>query len=209
LPYLVKKGFLMEFIRMALVYPHLIACCVAIGLVLTSDLAMVRRLLTGDPAAPQDQSHLPGLHKAVAWALVTLWVSGIGIVSLDAWSQGLTYFQNPKLQAKVAIVTLLTMNGVVLHYAVLPALQRAGSLLDLPLGSHMVAVFAGVVSGVSWLYAAMLGIGRPLNWKYSLIEILAAFPILVVGGFVTMLALAAWAKSSGRSGQPFRDAHAY
>jgi hypothetical protein len=113
------------------------------------------------------------------------------------------------LQAKVAIVTLLTINGGVLHYAVLPALKRAGSLLDLPLGSQMVAVFAGVVSAVSWLYAAMLGIGRPLNWKYSLIEILAAFPILVVGGFVTMLALAAWAKSSGRSGQPFRDAHAY
>ncbi|MEO8653958.1 MAG: hypothetical protein ABI409_07540 [Ramlibacter sp.] len=200
----------MEFIRMSIVYPHLIACCVAIGLVFTSDVEMVRQLLTGAPEAPQDQSHLPDLQRTVAWALVALWVSGIAIISLDAWSQGLAYFRNPKLQAKVAIVVLLTLNGCLLHKAVLPALQRAGSLLHLPLGSRMLAVFAGVVSGVSWFYAAMLGIGRPLNWKYSLVEILGAFPVLVAGGFAAMLALAAWAKARNRdSGQPFQDVPAY
>jgi len=97
--------------------------------------------------------------------------------------KGLAYFQNPKLQAKVGIVALLTINGAILHKAVLPTLQRAGSLLHLPLSSRMVVVFTGVLSGVSWLYAAMLGIARPLNWKYSLIEILAAFPVLVADGF--------------------------
>ena len=110
----------------------------------------------------------------------------------------------------MAIVVLLTLNGYLLHKAVLPTLQRAGSLLHLPLGSRMLAVFAGVVSGVSWFYAAMLGIGRPLNWKYSLVEILAAFPVLVAGGFVAMLALAAWAKArSHDNGQLFRDVPAY
>ena len=87
--------------------------------------------------------------------------------------QGLPYFRNPKLQAKVAIVVLLTLNGYLLHKAVLPALQRAGSLLHLPLGSRMLAVFAGVVSGVSWFYAAMLGIGQSvelgnIRWLKSL-----------------------------------------
>jgi hypothetical protein len=190
-----RKGYLMQFIRMALVYPHLIACCVAIGLVLTSDVAMVSRLLNGIPELAQDRSHLARLQRTVTWALITLWVTGISIVSLDAWSQGLGYLQNPKLQAKVAIVALLTFNGGVLHRVVLPAVQRAGSLLHLPLSSRMVAIFAGVVSGVSWLYAAGLGIARPLNWKYSLVEILGAFPVLVAGGFVTMLVLTAWARS--------------
>ncbi|HSV61072.1 MAG TPA: hypothetical protein VLJ19_19435, partial [Variovorax sp.] len=44
-------------------------------------------------------------------------------------------------------------------------------------------------SGVSWLYAAMLGVGRPLSWKYSLLELMAAYPLLIAGGFMTMLAV--------------------
>jgi hypothetical protein len=191
----------MEFFRMALVYPHLIACCVAICLVLTSDVEMVRQLFVGDAGAPGDQRHLPNLQSTVAWALFVLWITGIAIISLDASSQGLKYFLNPKLQAKVAVVGLLTFNGFLLHQAVLPALQRAGSLLRIPLGSRMLIIFAGVVSGVSWFYAAMLGIGRPLNWKYSLLEILGAFPVLIAGGFIGMLALTAWAKFRSEGGQ--------
>ncbi|EJM77769.1 hypothetical protein PMI31_00620, partial [Pseudomonas sp. GM55] len=34
-----------EYVRLGVVYFHLIACCVAIGLVLTSDVAMVKQLL--------------------------------------------------------------------------------------------------------------------------------------------------------------------
>jgi hypothetical protein len=185
----------MEFIRMALVYPHLIACCVAIGLVLTSDVAMLRRLFDTDPSADHDLSHLPSLQRTVSIALIALWISGIAIVSLDVSNQGLNYLLNPKLQAKIAIVVLLTLNGFALHGAVLPAMQKAGSLLKMPLNQRMLAVFAGIVSGVSWFYAAGLGIARPLNWKYSLVEILAAFPALIAGGFATMLLLTALAKS--------------
>ena len=38
-----------EFTRMAVLYAHLIACCVAIGLVLTSDIAMVKQLMRAGP----------------------------------------------------------------------------------------------------------------------------------------------------------------
>ncbi|MNF09422.1 hypothetical protein D3C80_2100810 [compost metagenome] len=40
----------------------------------------------------------------------------------------------------------------------------------------------------------MLGVGRPLNWKYSLTEILAAYPALIVGGFAGLMLLLAWAR---------------
>ena len=56
------------------------------------------------------------------------------------------------------------------------------------------ALITGAVSGVSWFYAAMLGIGRPLNFKYSLFEILVAYPVLIAGGFVAMVLLTAWAQ---------------
>jgi hypothetical protein len=194
----------MELLRMAIVYPHLIACCVAIGLVLTSDIAMVKQLLKGDSSAHHEDAQLSALQKTVSLALIALWITGIAIISLDASSKGWSYFSNPKLQAKLGIVVLLTINGFVLHGTVMPAMQKAGSLLNLPFSQRLFAIFTGVISGVSWFYAAMLGIGRPLNWKYSLLEILAAYPFLIVGGFGMMLLLTAWSKSKNEY-RPFME----
>jgi hypothetical protein len=183
-----------EFTRMAIVYLHLIACCVAIGLVLTSDIAMVKQLFRADPAERLDAKHLTELQKTVSIALFALWITGAGIVSLDVSLKGWEYFGNPKLQAKIAIVCFLTLNGLVLHNYVLPLMQKAGSLLKLSFSQRMSAIFAGALSGVSWFYAAMLGIGKPLNWKYSLAEILAAYPVLIIGGFASMMLLTVWSK---------------
>ena len=89
---------------------------------------------------------------------------------------------------------LLTFNGMLLHGLVLPALQKAGLLLKLNFSMRMFALFAGALSGVSWFYAAMLGVGRPLSWKYSLTEILAAYPMMIIGGFAALVLLTQWAK---------------
>ena len=188
-----------EFTRMGVVYLHLIACCVAIGLVFISDIDMVKQLIEGDPHKRLDSKHLAGLQKTVSRALLVLWVTGAAIITVDASVKGWGILANPKLQSKIAIVTLLTLNGYALHRYVLPLMQKAGSLLRLSFSQRMIAVFAGAVSGVSWFYAAMLGIGRPLNWKYSLVEILAAYPVLIAGGFVSMAFLTFWSqyKASG------------
>lgn len=183
----------MEFVRMGIVYAHLISCCVAIGLVLTSDIAMVKSFFDDQPGL-HDEAHLPQLQRIVSRALVGLWITGISVCLLDASTQGLTYFLNPKLQAKIAIVVLLTINGFVLHRAVLPGLQKAGSLLNLEFKPRLIATFTGVVSGVSWFFAALLGVGKPLSWKYSLTEILGGFPILILLGFIGMLIITAMAK---------------
>lgn len=193
----------MEMARLGIVYLHLIACCVAIGLVLTSDIAMVKRLLKGD--ARQDPRHLSYLHEAVTHSLVVLWITGVAIISLDAAQKGWGYFLNPKLQAKVAIVVLLTFNGFLLHRYVLPGMQNVGSLLSLPVPRRTLAMFAGAVSAVSWFYAAMLGIGRPLNWRYSLGELLVAYPVLIAGGFVAVVLLAYWAGHRVRQGKPIGE----
>lgn len=183
-----------EFTRMAILFVHLIACCVAIGMVLTSDIAMVKQLVVADPNNRLDPEHLSQLQKTVSAALWMLWMTGVVLVSLDVYLKGWNYLSNPKLQSKVAIVMLLTLNGFALHKYVLPLMQKAGSLLHLSFSQRVLTLFSGAVSGVSWLYAAMLGIGRPLNFKYSLLEILAAYPVLIAGGFVAMLVLTAWAQ---------------
>lgn len=183
-----------ELARMGIVYVHLIACCVAVGLILTSDVALVRNLLRGGAPEPGQARHLEHLKNNVSLALIVLWISGIGIVGLDYAGKGLEYFLNPKLQAKVAIVSLLTLNGFLLHGTILPALQRTGSLLQLSPGMRNLALFAGALSAVSWFYAALLGIGRPLSWKYSLLELMAAYPLLIAAGFIGMQLLCDWAE---------------
>lgn len=184
----------MELLRLGVVYVHLVACCVAIGLVLTSDIAMVRDLLKKKCFTGHDNAHMENLQKSVIVALVALWISGIAVVGIDYLDKGMDYFLNPKLQAKVIIVLLLSYNGVLLHRLVLPALQKAGSLLDLGLSARLLALFCGALSAVSWMYAAMLGVGRPLAWKYSLSELLLAYPVLIVLGFLAMLVLTQRAK---------------
>lgn len=180
--------------RMGIVYVHLIACCVAIGLVLTNDIAFVMQMLKGDPSARENPALLSALQSTVTVSLITLWITGVAVVTLDASLSSWSYFLNPKIQAKIVIVSLLTLNGLMLHNAVLPALIKAGALLNLSLTRRTLAVFSGSVSGVSWFYAAMLGIGRPLNWKYSLAELLVMYPVFIAGGFMMMLMLTVWAK---------------
>ncbi len=179
----------MELIHLGIVYFHLIACCIAIGLVLTSDVAMIKRLFSRDADTKQDGKHLAQLKSTVFLALLALWVTGLALVWVDASTRGLAYFLNPKLQAKIGIVMLLTLNGFLLHYAVMPALEKAGSLLTLPLNQRRLAMFADTVSGVSWMYAAMLGVGRLLSWTYSLLELLAAYPLMIAVGFGMMALL--------------------
>ncbi|MFC5473627.1 hypothetical protein [Paraherbaspirillum soli] len=191
----------MELLRLGIVYAHLIACCVAIGLVLTSDIAMIKQLINGDALDHSDNTHLADLKKTVSLSLIALWITGIAIVWMDVSGKGLVYFLNPKMQAKITIVVLLTINGFLLHSTVMPALQKAGSLLKLSFSQRTLALFTGAVSGVSWFYAAMLGVGRPLAWKYSLVQLLAAYPVLIAGGFFTMLLLTMWAKNNMGNGR--------
>jgi hypothetical protein len=191
---LIEHKEFMEFLRLGVVYVHLVACCVAIGLVLTSDIAMVRDMLKRKALTDHDHAHMESLQRSVVWALIALWVTGAAIIGIDYLDKGMQYFMNPKLQAKVIIVMMLTYNGILLHRLVLPALQKAGSLLKLGFSARMMALFCGSLSAVSWMYAAMLGVGRPLAWKYSLSELLMAYPALIVLGFVTMLVLTQRAK---------------
>jgi hypothetical protein len=105
------NNLLFEFARMGIVYIHLIACCVAIGLVLTSDILRVKDLLKGDPVARVDCRRLSQLQKSDSMALIAHWLSGIALGSLDALVKGWQYFANPKLQAKILIVVNIPSVG--------------------------------------------------------------------------------------------------
>lgn len=195
-----------ELARLAVAYLHLLACCVAIGLVAMGDFDLVRRLSLGD-SATLDELHLASVQRILGRALLVLWLTGSGLVAIDVWTRGIDVLRNPALQSKLAIVALLTLNGVVLHRTVLPMFKRAGALMRLTFSGRTLAVFTGAVSGVSWAYAAMLGIGRRLDGRFTLAEILVGYPVLVAGCFLAMVVLTAWTQFRARAAnRGFRNA---
>jgi hypothetical protein len=198
-----------EFTRLTFVYAHLIACCVAVGLVLVSDVTMLRQLLWEDPYQRMEHRLIEGLQNTVSLALVGLWITGAAIIAMDVSNKGLSYLSNSKLEAKLILLSLLTFNGLLLHRYALPLMRKAGSLLNLSFGQRSFAALAGTISAVSWLYAALMGVGRPLSWKYSLTQLLAVYPVLIATGFAGMMLLLSWAVPPRRSptrprGNPLR-----
>ncbi|HET8746580.1 MAG TPA: hypothetical protein VFM98_13315, partial [Ramlibacter sp.] len=67
----------LDLIRMGLVFVHLIACCVALGLVLKSDYALLKGMLAEGRAS--EHAHLQDmqeLQSVVTDALIVLWATG-------------------------------------------------------------------------------------------------------------------------------------
>ena len=191
-----QKGEMMlatlDLTRLAVVYIHLIACCISLGAILASDIGMMARIFQGRDGEPD--AHMQYLKWTVSAALCVLWGTGSFFVWQDSAVSDLAHtLTNPKMQAKIIVVTLLTLNGLVLHYSVFPMLSKAGSLLNLNSHQRVGVIGAGALSGVSWMYAAFLGIARPLAWKYPLQQLLLAYPFLVVAAFAGVWCLTSWA----------------
>jgi len=108
------------------------------------------------------------VHKiapAVRLGLVLLWTSGLGLVFESAASDP-HLLADPKLQAKVIIVAVLTINGILVEKLCLPALARSeGQVFFAPLTRiarfELIAIAA--ISAVSWCFAALLALSNKLH----------------------------------------------
>lgn len=139
--------------RPLLLLAHLVCLLVAaVGMAFCDYALLVKRRI--------DMQLLEIASGLVAWALLALWVSGAAVVWLDTAFDLQVVMGQPKLLAKLTVVSLLTINGVLLHFWAFPALtaairrRRLRSVVPLVLGS---------VSAASWLYAMFLGLAKPFS----------------------------------------------
>ena len=165
-----------------IVYAHLIAACIALGVTFMQDLALARS--KGAPLSAQATSELKKAAEIVLMALVVLWVSGAGLVTMGYLDDPAQYLLNQKLWAKVAVVALLTLNGVILHHYSFPRVTSARGITGLAYGEQTLVALTGAVSSVSWLFACFLGIARPWNHTLSFGFIMCIFAGLVICAFV-------------------------
>ena len=146
-----------------IVYAHLLAACVAIGILLIQDLALAKS--KGSPLSATAIKDLTKSAEIMFIALILLWISGLSLVLIGYLDNPEQYLMNEKLWAKFTVVSVLTLNRIALHYFSFPRVTSRKGLLGLPTFEQILVTLTGALSSVSWLFACYLGIARP--WNYT------------------------------------------
>jgi hypothetical protein len=166
---------------------HLVAIVMGLGGAVLLDITIVARGVIR-PVSQFTIHQVEVLSRFVSAGLVLLWVSGIGLIWVNYMSKQ-EYLTNQKLWAKIAIVLILTINGVVVHNKVLPFLKAS---LGRPLFSGVsqgylaFLTFVGSVSFVSWSVPLILGVASELNYVTSMWIILLFYVTTVFGVWCIM-----------------------
>ena len=154
--------------RLILLYPHLIACCIAIGCIFLFDIKMIMNKFKLDK---NSSNFLHEISKIVSICLSILWVTGIALICFDCGHlPHLSDITKPKLFTKLIVVSVLTINGYFLHKLVINKSKLSFKHLIYSIGA---------ISYGSWFYAIFLGIAKPLNSIWGLKEFLGVYLILI------------------------------
>ncbi|ACA16106.1 hypothetical protein M446_1608 [Methylobacterium sp. 4-46] len=143
---------------------HLVGLCLGFGAAAMMDFWLLRWMRWGG-MPPEIERMIRFMAKVVTVGLALLWLSGLGFLAIYAVESPEKLF-NPKMWAKVSVVIVLTLNGVVIHHWVLPRVLtdvRRPILEGLSPVSARAFLFSGAVSAVSWSFAFALGILREFN----------------------------------------------
>lgn len=186
-------------IKLLIVFAHLLAVCTAIGAIVATDLRVMRKLTEpGLRIAPPN----PYVVRLVGASLLVLYATGAALMWLGQ-QENPDYLANPKLQAKLLLVVLLTLNAVLLHRHTFPWLAKARRVANWRFGEGLRVAVPVAASNSLWLYCAFLGIARPWNFVVPLNDVLA----IAAGVFLLSLAsvLVALAFAARRNGAATRS----
>lgn len=173
-----------------LVLGHVLALALGLGSALLADWIVIRKLAFGT-VSQQAAGQLIDLSHAVSAGLVLIWITGALLVADNALAAPAS-IMNQKLWAKLAVVTVLTLNAVLLHRIVMPMVRRrvGQPLFEAAFDWRpMASTLLGAVSAVSWMCAAYLGIARELNGRENLLPILGSYllALLLTWAFAMVL----------------------
>jgi hypothetical protein len=160
---------------------HIFGLVLGVGAATLLDLIIARFILMRG-ITPEHVYVIDFSSRIVTLGLALLWISGIGfLVHYGVFEPA--KLQNPKIWAKIAIVAVLTANGFLVHYFVLPRIrnQVGKRLLDglSPFDCSLV-LLTGTVSVISWYVPLILGAIPQLNYVVPAEAILCSYALLVI-----------------------------
>lgn len=165
----------LDLIRAVCVYIHLLGFGFGICLVLLEDWRMLS-------ARRVHLAQLKRTHRALQWSLLTLAVSGLAIIGLDTGFRMAEIVASYKLLAKLSVVGLLFLNGLVLTRFAFRVWQQP------PSDSRSTAVVLsglGAISTASWLYAGFLGVASSFTPLLGYDGFISVYAIILMIAFVT------------------------
>jgi len=134
------------------------------------------------------------LSRVVTYGLLLLWLSG----AVLAYEISLTkpeFLTNEKFWAKLVIVTVLTINGIFVHYVILNEAKRSIGkrlLIDSSIPMLIVLALSGSISFVSWMTPFILGKAPEFSYVVPFETILTLWVIAILvslAGVLTLVAL--------------------
>lgn len=164
---------------------HLFGLALGLGVALLADLSAARYLHR--PLTSHELDQLKWFHKIVFVGLLLFWASGIALLYLRT-GFNLDQF-SAKLNAKLVVVSILSLNAVLIGKVGLPTLidfegSRFGSM---PATERFrMAVIAGL-SGASWASAFALGVFsqmKPMQWEQLAVIIGSIYMIGLVAALM-------------------------
>lgn len=175
---------LVSYIRTTLRLVHFLGLVLGLGGAVFLDLILsrYRRMRVSAELV----GHIEWVSRFVALGLLLLWISGLGFLALYQLAEP-EKLMNPKIWAKLTIVSILTANGLVIHRFVLPFVRsQIGSplLAGVSAGTKGALIGCGVISLVSWGVPVFLGAAPQLNFVVPCTVILAAYALLLAQAFL-------------------------
>lgn len=175
-----------------IVYFHLLFVAIGLGLAVRLDFIFFRgrharpsQVLLADTALS---------HQMISTALVGLWGSGICLIymrtgfALEAFS--------PKLWIKLIIVSLLSVNAIIIGIFVMPVMERYKDrpVLDIPIRYKLPMAVSAATSAFCWFTALALGAMTTLKTQ-SWGTLGTVFGIEYALGMMVAVSLALWART--------------
>jgi len=162
---------------------HIIGAVLGAGGAVASDLLFLKSLK--DKRIDKIELSFLRMMSVLVWVgLGLLIASGVALFVSDPTG----YLASDKFLAKMTIVILIAINGLVFHFLHIPFLKKKTNVklfASLPKGEGAVLILSGVVSAVSWFSALVLGTLRGLPYSYETIMAIYV-TLLMIGAFGTL-----------------------
>ena len=156
---------------------HLLGLSLGFGVAMALDFILLKNIVRNETFKASHYRMIYQFSIFVTFGLAVLWISGFGFL----WQ----YFQhspeklcNPKIWAKLIFVILLTCNGILIHYYLIPKLKTCigRKLLDHMQDKQLRLIStSGAVSIVGWTIPFICGTVSELNYVYPFTGLIFAF----------------------------------
>lgn len=182
---------------------HLVGLTLGFGSALFLDLFLIRFLfLRKVQTNTYDMVKFGSMLASIG--LLLLWMSGAGFL-LIYWNVDPKMLDNPKIWAKLVIVVLLSVNGLVIHESLLSKIKNKSGFHLLEGESHKTIRLFALVASVScnsWIAAMVLGIAKELNNVVEGGLLLAIYLCAIAATYIVFLGIMNYRPRHFKSARP-------